>query len=444
MTAAESTKGLSVPLFAHFGYNGTSGRCPSARLVTACSGPWEKDRSSMPAADWADARNRILLDPTVAYLNTGSFGPLPRCVFDRVTALRRHLAEEPMDFLLRAVPPLLWEARERLARFLGGEPRRLVFTTNVSAAINLVASSLALDAPGEILLTDHEYDTMHWCWERAAQRLGLAVRTFPVPTLAVEPGEIVEAAVAAMGPRTRLFFFSHVLSPTGLVLPARELCAEARRRGIVTVVDGAHAPGFIELCLSDIPCDFYGGNCHKWLLAPTGTGFLYLGPGNEDRLQPMQVSWGFYPPPGSGPPDERDPFGSTPRLRRLEFEGTRDICPWLTVPEAIDFQTQLGHDNIRTRMRELTTDVRQRLNGWRGLVTATPEHPELCGAMTAFQLPKGTNALELRHGLWERFRVEVPVIERPDRLMIRASTHFFNTEEEIERLAEAIGELVRS
>ena len=108
------------------------------------------------------------------------------------------------------------------------------------------------------------------------------------------------------------------------------------------MVDGAHAPGFIDLNLADIPCDFYAGNCHKWLLAPTGAGFLYLGSGSEDRLQPMQVSWGFYPPPGSGPPDERDQLGSTPRLRRLEFEGTRDICPWLTVPEAIDFQSGFG------------------------------------------------------------------------------------------------------
>ncbi|HEX4144315.1 MAG TPA: aminotransferase class V-fold PLP-dependent enzyme [Pirellulales bacterium] len=396
----------------------------------------------MSAADWADARDRIMLDPTVAYLNTGSFGPLPRCVFDRVTALRRHLAEEPMDFLLRAVPPLLWEARERLAGLLGGDPHRLVFTANVSAAVNLVASSLPLEAPGEILLTDHEYDSMHWCWERAAQRRGLTIRTFPLPTLAAEPGEIVAAAVAAMRPGTRLFFFSHILSPTGMVLPARQLCAEARRRGIVTVVDGAHAPGFIDLNLADIPCDFYGGNCHKWLLAPTGTGFLYLGPGNEDRLEPMQVSWGFYPPPGSGPPDMRDPFGSTPRIRRLEFEGTRDVCPWLVVPEAIDFQNELGHDRIRARIRELTTYVRSRLIGWRGLALATPEHPDLCGAMTALQLPEETNPAELRRGLWERFRVEVPVVERPDRLMVRASTHFFNTEAEVERLAEALAELV--
>lgn len=397
----------------------------------------------MPAVDWADARDHIMLDPTVAYLNTGSFGPLPRCVFNRVTAFRRHLAEEPADFLLRCVPPLLWEARERLASFLGGDPRRLMFTTNVSVAINLVASSLPLDAPGEILLTDHEYETMHWCWERAARRLGLVLRTFPLPTLAVEPGEIIQAATAAMNPRTRLFFFSHVLAATGTVLPARELCAEARRRGIVTVIDGAHAPAFTDLNLADIPCDFYAGSGHKWLLAPTGTGFLYFGPGSEDRLRPMHVSWGYQLPPGSGPSDARDRFGSTPRLRLLECEGTRDICPWLTVPAAIDFQAMLGHDRIRTRMRELADYIRKRLMGWRGLALATPEHSELRGALTAFRLPEGTDAAGLRCRLWERFRVEASVIERPDRLLIRASTHFFNTEAEVERLAEALGELLR-
>src|SRR5262249_42777911 len=149
--------------------------------------------------------------------------------------LRRRQAEEPMDFLVRRLPPLLWEARERLAWFVGADPFRLLFTVNVTAAVNLVASSLPLASPGEILLTDHESGAMPWCWERAAQRQGLTVRTFPLPTLASSPGEIVEAACAAMNDRTRLFFFSHILSPTGLVLPARELCAEARRRGVLTV-----------------------------------------------------------------------------------------------------------------------------------------------------------------------------------------------------------------
>src|SRR5215813_5328365 len=149
---------------------------------------------------WAAARAQMLLDPEVAYLNTGSFGPLPRPVFERVTELRHRLAEEPMDFLLRGLPPLLWEARTRLAEFIGADPRRLVFTTNVTASINVVASSLRLTTPGEILLTDHEYGAMHWCWERAAQRLGLTIRTFPLPVLAEDPAAVVEAARAALTP----------------------------------------------------------------------------------------------------------------------------------------------------------------------------------------------------------------------------------------------------
>src|SRR5262249_24416667 len=178
-----------------------------------------------PAADpWAQARACMMLDPSVINLNTGSFGPLPRPVFERVTELRRRLAEEPMDFLLRQLPPLLWTARTWLAAFLGAEARRLIFTVNVSAAINLVADGLTLARPGEILLTDHEYGAMHWCWERAAQRLGLTLRTLALPVLTEDPRTIVDAFRAAMTEQTRLVFFSQVLSPTGLVLPAKEIC----------------------------------------------------------------------------------------------------------------------------------------------------------------------------------------------------------------------------
>lgn len=391
----------------------------------------------MPAADWADARAAMLLDPAVINLNCGSFGPTPRPVFERVTQLRQQLAAEPMDFLLRTLPPLLWTARERLAAFLHGDPTRLVFTQNVSASINLVAS-LRLSSPGEILLTDHEYGAMHWCWQRAARRLGLTLRTFPLPTMAEDPAAIVEAAVSAMNHRTRLFFFSHVLSPTGLVLPAKELCDEARRRGILTVVDGAHAPAFTDVDLSAIRCDFYGANCHKWLLAPIGSGFLYLGPGSEDRLEPLQVSWGYHNLSAASL-DERDDYGSTPRLRRLEFEGTRDCCPWLAVPDAIDFQTALGFGRIRQRMRELVTHVRSKLP-W--LRPATPSNERLSGAMMAYELPDGVGPVALRTALWEE-RIELPVIERPDRLLIRTSTHFFNTEAEVDRVAGVLGRALR-
>jgi isopenicillin-N epimerase len=388
-------------------------------------------------SDWRAARSDMLLDPTIINLNTGSFGPLPRRVFAKATELRGQLAAEPTHFLVRTMPPLLWKARETLAGFLNVDPRRLLFSFNVSAAINLVAAGLRLAAPGEILLTDHEYGAMHWCWERAAARQGLTLRTFPLPTMAHSPTEIVAAAVAAMTPRTRLFFFSHVLSPTGLVLPARELCAEARRRGILTAVDGAHAPAMLPLDVRAVGADFYAGNCHKWLLAPTNSGFLVLGPGSEDLLTPLQVSWGYHYERSRL--DEPDEFGSTPRLRHLEFEGTRDPCPWLTVPEAIAFQTELGWESVRDRIAELAAHSRRRIGGDVGLPLATPEEPGMHGALTAFELPlRGPEkAAALRQAVWKH-RIEVPIVERPERLLIRLSTHFYNTESEIDRLAEVL------
>ncbi len=394
----------------------------------------------MEPLNWQQARAEMLLDPTVINLNTGSFGPLPRSVFARVTQLRQELAAEPMNFLLRTAPPLLWQARSRLAEFVGTTPQRLVFTANVTTAINLVASSLRLAAPGDILLSDHEYGAMHWCWERAAQRQGLTIRTFPLPIDPDDPEEIVQAAIRAMTPRTRLLFFSHVLSPTGMVLPARELCAAARARGILTVVDGAHALAMVPLHLDALGCDFYGSNCHKWLLAPTGSGFLYLGAGQEDRLQPLQVSWGWQHEHTRR--DEPDEFGSTPRIRFLEFEGTRDPSPWLAVPEALAFQERLGWQAIRGRMEELGCHVRQRLGQDQRLKLATPTHPALHGSLTAFHLPTSTDPQILRRRLWEGHRIEAPIIERPYGLLLRVSTHFYNTCEEIDRLVQALPDLL--
>jgi isopenicillin-N epimerase len=196
----------------------------------------------------------------------------------------------------------------------------------------------------------------------------------------------------------------------------------------------------IPLSADDLGCDFYTGNCHKWLLAPTGCGFLYVGAGNEDRLQPLQVSWGWHHERARV--DEPDEFGSTPRLRALEFEGTRDCCPWLSVPAAIDFQDDLGPGRIRGRIAGLVAHARARLDGLAGLRLATPTHPELHGAMTAFRLPEGVDLVALRRRLWEGSRIEIPVVERAEGPLIRISTHFYNTEAEIDRLAEVLPELL--
>ncbi|TXH76238.1 MAG: aminotransferase class V-fold PLP-dependent enzyme [Lysobacteraceae bacterium] len=396
----------------------------------------------MSAIDPNGARDHMLLPPSVVYLNAGSFGPLPRTVYGAAMDLRRQLAEEPADFLLRKAPSLLWRAREDLAEFVGCAPHRLLFTASVSAAVSLVASSLSLASPGEILLSDQEYLTMRWCWERVAERSGLSLRTFSIPIMPSDPEEIAAAAVQAMGPHTRLIFFSHIVSATGLILPAQRICEEARRREIISVVDGAHAVASIPLDLGDIPCDFYVGSCHKWLLAPSGASFLYLGREREDRLQPLTISWGHHSAQSESIPDQRDPFGSTPRLRRIECEGTRDICPWLAVPEAIAFHRCFGTDGVISQMRKLADYARARFSDIPDLIPATPADQALSSAMTAFSLPPESRHTELQRILWDQFSIEVAVTERHDRRFLRLSPHVYNSVSEIDFLAERLSEIL--
>jgi isopenicillin-N epimerase len=391
--------------------------------------------------DPKDARERMLLPASVVYLNAGSFGPPPRSVHEAAADLRRELAEQPTDFMLRKVPSLLWRAREELAEFVGCPPERLLFTSSVSAAVSLVASSLALASPGEILLSDREYLTMRWCWERVAQRSGLALRTFSIPEEPSGPDEIADAAIKSMKPHTRLIFFSHILSSNGLVLPARRICEEAQRRGIVSVVDGAHAVALTDLRLSAIPCDFYVGSCHKWLLAPSGASFLYLGREREDRLQPLTISWGHYSDRADSAPDERDPFGSTPRLRRLECEGTREICPWFAVPKAIEFHRSFGEGGAIAHMRMLAEHARARIADVAGLAAATPADPLLSSPMVAFRLPRGADTAQLQRALRETHRIEAAVMDRFDPPMLRLSPHVYNTVSEIDHLAECLSSL---
>src|SRR5262249_48668626 len=203
-----------------------------------------------------------------------------------------------------------------------------------------------------------------------------------------------------MSPTPRLVICSLASSPPAVGPPAGDSRAGARQGGILGLADAAHAPAMLPLDVNAVNADFYAGNCHKWLLAPTGSGFLVLGPGSEDRLQPLEVSWGYHP--DSKQLDERDEFGSTPRLRFLEFEGTRDQCTWLAVPPATDFQAGRGWGQIRGRIADPAAPARRRLSSELGLTLATPPKPALHGALTAFQLPfKGAQkAVALRKAVW--------------------------------------------
>lgn len=405
---------------------------------------------------WLACRSQMMLDPGSINLNTGSFGPTPQSVFNEAQENRRQLASQPMDFLLRLLPPRLHQARLRLAQFLNTPFSSTVFFPNVTLALNGVINSLPLLlghlgreidlSHSEVLLSDLEYGSLVWAWQKLSRKTGLRLNVVTLPRTPKDPGEILDAFQNAWTPATKALFFSHVTSPTGMVLPARALCSWAKSRGILSIVDGAHAPAFVPLDLEKVNADFYAANCHKWLLAPIGSGFLAASPDLLEKLDPLWVSWGFIPDCRLGL-HETDTLGSTPAIRRLEFAGTMDPAPYLGVAAAIDLQQKMGPEAIRQRQAELIRIVRETVADVVGWKTQTPETGGLSGGMVAYQLPSPCPgnpgpSLPLRNFLWENYRMEVNFVERDyEPLMIRFSTHFYNTSAEIAILREALPSL---
>ena len=402
---------------------------------------------------WLSHRSQMMLDPGSINLNTGSFGPTPQSVFNDAQENRRQLASQPMDFLLRLLPPRLHQARLRLSQFLHSPFASIVFFPNVTLALNGVINSLPMLlghserktdlSRTEVLMGDLEYGSLVWAWQKLSRATGLRLKVISLPRTPKDHGEILDAFHKAWTPATKAVYFSHVTSPTGMVLPAREICHLARTQGALSIVDGAHAPAFVPLNLEALGADFYAANCHKWLLAPIGSGFLSAGPDFLEKLDPLWVSWGYIPDSRMGL-HETDALGSTPAIRRLEFAGTMDPAPYLGVAPAIDLHQRMGPEAIRNRQAELNRIVRETVSEATGWKLQTPELGEMSGGMVSYQLPgpfpkNPGPSLPLRNFLWENYRLEVNFIERENEpLMIRFSTHFYTTPGEIAILRKAL------
>jgi len=235
----------------------------------------------------------FLLDPDVIYLNHGSFGACPRSVFDAYQRWQRELERQPVEFLGRRFAALMAEARAALGAYVGADADDLVYVPNATTGLNIVARSLELAPGDEVLATDHEYGALDRTWRFICGRRGARYVRRPVELPITSAEQVVEAIWAGVTARTRVLFLSHITSPTAVILPVAELVRRAREAGIITIVDGAHAPGQIPLDLESLGADFYCGNCHKWMMAPKGSAFLYARRERQPLLEPLVVSWGW-------------------------------------------------------------------------------------------------------------------------------------------------------
>ena len=344
-------------------------------------------------------KERFLLDPDVTFLNHGSFGATPKPVFEAYQAWQRELEREPVDFIARRLGALLADARAQLGDFVGARGDDLTFVQNATTGVNVAARALDLEPGDEVLSTNLEYGACILTWQRLCRFVQA-----PLDELFDHVTE-----------RTRAVFVSHITSETALLLPVREIVREARARGLTTIVDGAHAVAQVDLDLEALGADFYAGNCHKWLSAPKGAGFLYVRPEWQDRVDGVITSWGYEEPASF--------------ISRTERQGTRDSAAYLSVPAAIEFFR--AHDD-RQRCVALAREARRDLCA---LLRTNPIAPEeMVLQMASVRLPAADP--ELSERLYRDHRIEIPVSH--DGTLLRISIAAYNDRDDVDRLLAAL------
>jgi isopenicillin-N epimerase len=388
------------------------------------------------SAPLAEAGRHFLLRPGVTFLNHGSYGACPAPVFATYQRWQRELEAEPVEFLGRRIRPLLAEARAPLADYLGVGQDDLVFVPNATHGMNIVARSLQklMRAGDEVLGTNHEYGAVERTWRFLTEPVGAIYHTQSISLPARDQAEVVEQVWAGVTERTRILVVSHITSPTALILPVQQLIHRARERGIITVVDGAHAPGQIALTLDDLGADFYTGNLHKWVCGPKGSGFLYARPERQDLLDPLIVSWGWR---------SRDP-GVSPFQDYFEWTGTHDPAAYLSVPAAIQFQTEHEWPAVRAACYALADEAQRRISELTGLSSISPDGQEWWGQMRAIPLPKrddlAAEALQAR--LWDEYQIEIPIHDFGDQRLLRLSIQAYNSPADVDQLISTLAAIL--
>lgn len=388
---------------------------------------------------WRGIQREFMIPESEVYLNTGSWGSLPRRVYETLVEKLSKLEGNPTRNRSLLIHDLE-QARAALAAFVNAALQDISFLPNVTVAINMVLQGLTWQTGDEILTSDQEYGAINNAMHHTSKCSGVIIKRAPLPIPASSPSDIVEAFREHIGPRTRLILCSHIATRTGFITPVKTLSELAHERGILIAFDGAHGPGMVPLDLTDWGCDFYGGNCHKWLCAPKGTGFLYAHPKAQHLLSHTIVSWG-YSQEGAVQNDKGQlAVNNRPLMWQLEHWGTRDMAPFCAVADAVAIQQKIGKDKILSRVQQLASYVREQLLARPGVKLRTPTHTQMTGAISTLFLP-GLAQDTTNNQLYDKYRITTPIFQADGGIEQRISTHIYNGFSQIDTLVEAIDQL---
>ncbi|HEV3413972.1 MAG TPA: aminotransferase class V-fold PLP-dependent enzyme [Puia sp.] len=369
----------------------------------------------------------FLLDPNITYLNFGAFGACPRPIFEDYQRWQRELELEPAQFMNVNGPLYLEQSRQALAAYIRCDPNDVVYTTNPSYGMNIIAKSFPLHPGDEILSTDLEYGACDRTWTYYCEKKGASYIRRPIRLPVTSKEELISDFLAGITPRTKAIFISHLTSTTAIVLPAHEICAAARERGLITIVDGAHIPGHLPLDLLELPADIYTGACHKWMMTPKGSSFLYVRRELQSLFDPLLISWGY---------NSIEPSHSQ-FLDYHQAQGTRDFAAFLTIPRSIAFMQENQWPEVAAVCRRLVRDNALRFCDLLGSEPICPINEDFLGQMFAIII-QTPDAGQLKRYLFETFRIEVAVNRHGNYNLLRYSINAFNNQDDLDRLFAAL------
>ncbi len=375
---------------------------------------------------WGEIQRAFTVDRTIINLNNGGVSPSPRVVQE---AMARYLAfsnEAPAYTMWRILEPQIESVRQKLAASFGCDPEELAITRNASEALEICQLGIDLEPGDEVLTTNQDYPRMLQTWDQRARREGVVVKkiSFPVPVTSTR--DLVERFERAITPRTRVIHFCHITNLTGQIFPVREIVQLARSRGIEAIVDGAHAYAHFPFQHADLDCDYYGTSLHKWLLAPHGTGFLYV------RKAKIEKLWALMPPPA----------GMDGNIRKFEEIGTHPAANHNAIAEALSFHESIGAERKAARLRYLRDRWMKRLAGQRGVKLLTSFEPQhSCGLATV--AIEGVENVKIAEYMWEKKRIMVTPITHAEFAGVRVTPNVYTTPREVDVFAEAMEGILR-
>ncbi|MDQ6845579.1 MAG: aminotransferase class V-fold PLP-dependent enzyme [Bacteroidota bacterium] len=376
-------------------------------------------------------QSQFLLNPDITYLNFGSFGACPKPIFEDYQKWQLEIEKEPVQFLTVSGPGYLKKSREALAKYIHCNADDVVYVTNPSYGINIIAKSLQLNAGDEILSTSLEYGALDRTWNYYCKKAGAKYVRQEISLPLVYKEQFIKDFFKDLTGNTKAIFISHITSATALIFPVKEICEMAKAKGLFTIVDGAHVPGHIPLDIEELQPDVYTGACHKWMCAPKGCSFLYVKKDWQHLFDPLLISWGY----------ESVKPSDSQFLDYHQLQGTRDYSAFLTIPKTIEFLDEHDWPTVAKDCRQLTHSNYVRFCNLLNTQPLCPVTDEFLGQMCS--IPVSTSQPEkLQRLLFDKYRIEVPVMKQGYLTFIRYSIQVFNSQEDLDKLYLALTEII--